>query len=78
MIQSPLEMRHLQTLVALADTGSLSKAAERVFVTQSALSHQLKLLESHYGSPCSSAAPSRCASPRPAPACWPWRARCES
>ncbi|HEY0916502.1 MAG TPA: LysR family transcriptional regulator, partial [Solimonas sp.] len=51
MIQSPLEMRHLQTLVALADTGSLSKAAERVFVTQSALSHQLKLLEGHYGSP---------------------------
>ncbi|PPE73446.1 LysR family transcriptional regulator [Solimonas fluminis] len=51
MIQSPLEMRHLQTLVALADTGSLSRAAERVFVTQSALSHQLKLLEGHYGSP---------------------------
>ncbi|AXQ31373.1 LysR family transcriptional regulator [Solimonas sp. K1W22B-7] len=51
MIQSPLEMRHLQTLVALADTGSLSRAAERVFVTQSALSHQLKLLEGHYGAP---------------------------
>jgi len=51
MPQSPLELRHLQTLVALADTGSLAKAAERVFVTQSALSHQIKALESHYGAP---------------------------
>lgn len=51
MAQSPLEIRHLQTLAALADTGSLAKAAERVFVTQSALSHQLKALETHYGAP---------------------------
>ncbi|MDB5971285.1 MAG: LysR family transcriptional regulator [Hydrocarboniphaga sp.] len=51
MTQSPLEIRHLQTLVALADTGSLAKAASRVFVTQSALSHQLKALETHYGAP---------------------------
>jgi LysR family transcriptional regulator for metE and metH len=51
MSQSPLDMRHLQTLVALAETGSVSRAAERVFVTQSALSHQLKRLEDHYGTP---------------------------
>lgn len=51
MAQSPLEIRHLHTLVALADTGSLAKAADRVFVTQSALSHQLKALETHYGAP---------------------------
>jgi LysR family transcriptional regulator for metE and metH len=49
MSQSLLEIRHLQTLMALAETGSLAKAAERVFVTQSALSHQLKALEQHYG-----------------------------
>ncbi|HET8882934.1 MAG TPA: LysR family transcriptional regulator, partial [Solimonas sp.] len=48
MTRSPLEIRHLQTLAALADSGSLAKAAERVFVTQSALSHQLKALETHY------------------------------
>jgi LysR family transcriptional regulator for metE and metH len=51
MSRSPLELRHLQTLLALSQTGSVAKAAERVFVTQSALSHQLKALESHYGVP---------------------------
>lgn len=49
MSQSPLDLRHLTTLVALADTGSLARAADRVFVTQSALSHQIKALEAHYG-----------------------------
>lgn len=43
---SHIELRHLRTLVALRDTGSLVEAAERVFLTQSALSHQIKELES--------------------------------
>ena len=48
---SQIELRHLRTLVALRDTGSLVEAAERVFLTQSALSHQIKDLETRLGCP---------------------------
>ncbi len=41
-----IEIRHLKTLIALRESGSLVEAAERLFLTQSALSHQLKELES--------------------------------
>ncbi|MDO4430871.1 MAG: LysR family transcriptional regulator [Lonepinella koalarum] len=46
-----LELRHLKTLIALKETGSVSLAAKRVYLTQSALSHQIKLLEEQYGLP---------------------------
>ena len=46
---SLVELRHLRTLSALRDTDSLVEAAERVFLTQSALSHQIKDLESRIG-----------------------------
>ncbi len=48
---SILELRHLRTLAALQETGSVSLAARRVHLTQSALSHQLKALQDHYGLP---------------------------
>ena len=46
-----LELRHLRSLVAIADTGKLAHAAGRVHLTQSALSHQVRALEEHYGVP---------------------------
>ena len=44
-----MELRHLRSLVAIADTGKLAHAAGRVHLTQSALSHQVRALEAHYG-----------------------------
>lgn len=46
-----VDLRHLRTLAALRDTGSLVEAAEVVSVTQSALSHQLKDIENRLGGP---------------------------
>lgn len=48
MLTSILELRHLRTLLALSETGSVSRAAQLLNVTQSALSHQVKTLETYY------------------------------
>ncbi|MEP7154754.1 MAG: LysR family transcriptional regulator [Betaproteobacteria bacterium] len=44
-----IEIRHLRSMIAVADSGKLAAAAERVYLTQSALSHQIRALEAHYG-----------------------------
>ncbi|ATQ73518.1 LysR family transcriptional regulator [Massilia violaceinigra] len=46
-----LELRHLRTLTALRSSGSLVRAAQLLNLTQSALSHQIKLMEERYGAP---------------------------
>lgn len=44
-----IEIKHLRTLLVLRDTGSLTATATALHLTQSALSHQLKELESRIG-----------------------------
>ncbi len=50
-MNSILEIRHLRTLRAIEETGSLAAAARMVSLTPSALSHQLKQLETCYEIP---------------------------
>ncbi|HEX6049351.1 MAG TPA: LysR family transcriptional regulator, partial [Gemmatimonadaceae bacterium] len=44
-----LEVRHLRILVAIADHGTVSAATKHVYLTQSAISHQLIELEQRLG-----------------------------
>jgi len=44
-----MELRHLRYFVALAECLSFTRAAERVHVTQSTLSHQIRQLEEQIG-----------------------------
>ncbi|MBF9066512.1 LysR family transcriptional regulator [Streptacidiphilus fuscans] len=44
-----MELRQLAYAVAVADTGSFTRAAQRCFVVQSALSHQIARLEEELG-----------------------------
>ncbi|RLJ60494.1 LysR family transcriptional regulator for metE and metH [Litoreibacter meonggei] len=44
-----IEFRHLRTVRAIHEAGGLAKAADRLNITQSALSHQIKGLEDQAG-----------------------------
>ncbi len=46
-----LTLKHLRVIEAIHATGSITRAAARLYLTQSALSHQLVALEAHYGMP---------------------------
>lgn len=44
-----MELKHLRHFVAVAEEGNISRAAQKVFLTQSALSRQIKALEEEIG-----------------------------
>lgn len=46
-----MEIRHLKLIREVAETQSLTKAKDTLFLSQSALSHQLKEIESQLGTP---------------------------
>jgi len=46
-----IDIRHLKLVREIATTGSMTKAAAKLFLTQPSLSHQLKEIESRLGTP---------------------------
>jgi len=44
-----MEIKHLKLIETVSEEGSLTKAVDKLFLTQSALSHQLKEMESQLG-----------------------------
>ncbi|MBY5751513.1 LysR substrate-binding domain-containing protein [Rhizobium leguminosarum] len=48
-MSAPLDLDQLQTFIAIVDSGSFTKAADRVYKTQSAVSMQMRRLEERIG-----------------------------
>ena len=46
IVMNQLELKHLKMIQAIAETGNITRAADKLFITQSALSQQLKDIES--------------------------------
>ena len=51
MSQRGFDLAQLRTFVAVAESGSVSAGAQRVFLSQSSVSEQLKKLEERAGRP---------------------------
>ena len=51
MLRLPMDLRQLEIIRAIADTGSFTAAGEKLHVSQSAISRQILLLEAELGEP---------------------------
>ena len=56
-----MDLRQLEILQAIAETGSFTACGRKLHVSQSAISRQILLLEEELGSRCSCASGARCA-----------------
>ena len=54
-----MDLRHVRTFVAVADVGTVSKAAQQLHVAQPALSRQIASLEDELGLKLFEPAPAR-------------------
>ena len=70
-----MELRHLRYFVALTECLSFTRAADRVHITQSTLSHQIRQLEDESVSACSIGSASGSSRPKPASSSTRSRAR---
>ncbi|MGE4508951.1 MAG: LysR family transcriptional regulator, partial [Eubacteriaceae bacterium] len=44
-----MDLRHLKILIAVEESGSMSKASKLLYITQPSVSQVIRELENHYG-----------------------------
>lgn len=64
-----MDIRRLKTFLAVCETGSLSRAAERLHISQPALTRRIQELESEYGAVLFERAKKGMTRPRPDCSC---------